>query len=143
MAAVPNVERQYSLTSVSLAYGIDAAACSFCKQSSTPQISGIYPRDRRFMLRLQYQRIKCAKLRRFQVQRHPGTILALCKSLHLAQPLVNAHGSRIAESSSVLSFRLKCVRRRLRHVLVVGSVSIGTADLLGRCDSNKRKWVAS
>ena len=68
-------------------------------------------------------------------------LLSVSHSISL-KAFVNARGSRIAESSSVLSFRLKCVRGRLRHVLVVGSVSIGTADLLGRCDNNRREWVA-
>jgi len=56
---------------------------------------------------------------------------------------VDTCGSRMVESSSILSFRLKCSRGRLLPVLVVGSVDVRTIDLLHQCSEEQRKSIVS
>jgi hypothetical protein len=61
-------------------------------------------------------------------------------SLRRLSMFVNTCASRIIESSSILSFRLKRSRRRLAPVLLVGSVNISAIDLLHQCSGEQRKY---
>ena len=67
----------------------------------------------------------------------------LVVSLRRLPIFVNTCVSRMVESSSVLSFRLKRSRGRLVPVLLVGSVNIRTTDLLHQCSGEQRKSIVS
>ena len=80
-----------------------------------------------------------AKLRLYEIRFHVGDTHVPCKFPSIDNSLTRhglTHAARVAELSSVLSFRLKH-SRQWRKPILVGTVDIAVSELLNRCNNHR------